>query len=147
MHRLTLVSVGKVKTKWIEEGCTLYRDRLKHTCLFKEQIIAAGNEEDEQKKILETMKKTDDFLVVLDEKGSLKTSQELSTLISKKRDEGRHIALFIGGAYGLSDAIRAEADLLLSLSPLTFPHELAKLITLEQLFRAESIRTGSGYHH
>jgi 23S rRNA (pseudouridine1915-N3)-methyltransferase len=147
MHRLTLVSIGKVKTVWIEEGCSLYRDRLKHTCAFSEHIIPAGNEKEEHKKMLSYIEQSSDFCIALDERGALKTSQELSLLITQKRDEGRHITLCIGGAYGLSDAIRKEADLVLSLSPLTFPHELAKLLTLEQLFRAESIRTGSGYHH
>ena len=86
-------------------------------------------------------------IVVLDERGKELMSEDFARFIEDERDIGTPITFVIGGAYGLDDTIRSKAQLVLSLGKMTFPHELAKLLLLEQLFRADSILRRSGYHH
>ncbi len=109
--------------------------------------MGAGNEQEERKKILETLEKTDGVIVALDDKGKEFSSPEFASWIGKQRDAGQSVTFVLGGAYGLDDQIRAKATLVLSLSRMTLPHELCKLVFLEQLYRAHSILAGSGYHH
>ena len=105
-----------------------------------------GTVENEGQRILETIEKRREAkLYALAEEGkgmeSRAFSKELTAL------EGRPIIFVIGGAYGLARVVKARADVLLSLSPMTFTHEMARYILSEQLFRADAIRRGSGYHH
>jgi 23S rRNA (pseudouridine1915-N3)-methyltransferase len=147
MHRIRLVSVGKIKTPWITDGCALYTERLRHSCEFLEQVIGSSSQAEEQEKVLSALEKIGGVIVVLDERGKEKTSAEFASWIGKQRDIGTEVTFVIGGAYGLSDAIRSKATLVLSLSKMTLPHELCKLFFLEQLFRAHAILAGTGYHH
>ncbi len=147
MHRVRLLTVGKIKTSWIAEGCELYVERLRHSCEYLEQVLGSGSAIEEQDKILAALEKIDGKIVVLDERGKNLKSVEFASWIGKQRDLGEEITFVIGGAYGLDDRIRAKADLVLSMSSMTLPHELCKLFFLEQLFRAHSILAGTGYHH
>ncbi len=147
LHRLTLLSVGKIKTPWIAEGCDMFTERISHSCDFSERILNAGESDEEHKKILEALEKTSGTIVLLDETGKQQTSKEFAQWIQKKRDIGEPITFILGGAYGVNDAIKAKAMMTLSLSSMTFPHELAKLVFLEQLYRAHTIIEGRGYHH
>jgi 23S rRNA (pseudouridine1915-N3)-methyltransferase len=79
------------------------------------------------------------------EEGGTRSSQQLADELQALR--GRPAVFIIGGAYGLSDAVKQRADVLLSLSPFTFTHEIARMLLCEQLYRAVSIQTGSKYHH
>jgi 23S rRNA (pseudouridine1915-N3)-methyltransferase len=88
------------------------------------------------------------FTVVLDERGRNLTSEELSALLGRRMVEGTgEMALVLGGAYGLSDAVRARGDIILSLSPMTFTHQMARLILLEQVYRALTILRNEPYHN
>jgi 23S rRNA (pseudouridine1915-N3)-methyltransferase len=107
----------------------------------------AQQREEESDRILEALKKSEGKIWVLDEKGSEFTSVDFSKKIGECRDRGESITFVIGGAYGLSDAVRKRADKIIALSAMTFPHELCRLVFLEQLYRAISILAGSGYHH
>lgn len=147
MQRIALITVGKIKTSWIKEGCDLYADRLKEFAKMDLRIIEAGDPKMEQQKIMKAMEGSESIIVALDETGKDHSSIEFSKLIGTQRDAGRPITFVIGGAYGLSDEIRSSADIVLRLSSMTFPHELCQLIFLEQLYRAFSILKGSGYHH
>jgi 23S rRNA (pseudouridine1915-N3)-methyltransferase len=147
MHKITLLTVGKVKTSWISEGCSLYMERLERACDLTERVLGAGNEKEERVKILEALSKIDGVIVALDDKGKQLSSPEFAQWIGKQKDNGQSVTFVIGGAYGLDDAIRAKATLVLSLGKMTLPHELCKLVFLEQLFRAHSILAGTGYHH
>lgn len=84
--------------------------------------------------------------IVLDERGKSCTSLELSQCMARWRASGQDVAFVIGGADGTSAALKQEADLLWSLSPLTLPHGLARIVLAEQLFRAASILSGHPYH-
>jgi 23S rRNA (pseudouridine1915-N3)-methyltransferase len=85
-------------------------------------------------------------LFVCDERGETLTSQQFAELIGKARDNARDVAFVIGGAYGLSDDVRARAGRVLQLAPFTVPHEMARLILTEQLYRAGTILRGEPYH-
>ncbi|MDD5055944.1 MAG: 23S rRNA (pseudouridine(1915)-N(3))-methyltransferase RlmH [Candidatus Peribacteraceae bacterium] len=147
MHHISLLSVGKIKTPWIADGCTMFIDRLKKQCDFSERILNAGTKEEENERLLAALEKIDGVIVVLDERGKEFLSTEFASWIGKKRDCGDPVTFVLGGAFGLDDRIRSKAQLVLSLSRMTFPHELCKLVFLEQLYRAQSILAGSGYHH
>jgi len=142
-----LLSVGKVKTSWIKEGCAVYEERLGHSCDFSERIVSAGDEKEERQKILDTLEKTAGVIVALDDKGKEFPSTEFASWIGKQKNVGQSVTFVLGGAYGLDDRIRAKATLVLSLSRMTLPHELCKLVFLEQLYRAHSILAGGAYHH
>ncbi len=147
MHKITLLSVGKVKTPWIKDGCEVFTERLGHFCDLTERVLSAGDEKEERQKILDALEKTTGVIVALDDKGKEFSSTEFASWIGKQRDNGQSITFVLGGAYGLDDRIRAKATLVLSLSRMTLPHELCKLVFLEQLYRAHAILAGSGYHH
>ncbi len=85
-------------------------------------------------------------LLVCDELGDRLTSGEFSNLLTGARDRAKDIAIVIGGAFGLSDAVRARATRALQLAPWTLPHELARLVLAEQLYRAGTIARGEPYH-
>lgn len=88
----------------------------------------------------------DNFLIVLDAAGENLSSEEFATRIGKLEDMGTRVTVLIGGAHGLTDEIKANANLVLSLSKMTTTHDLAHLFFLEQLFRAFSIQKGTDYH-
>lgn len=147
MHCLTLLSVGKIKTSWITEGCELYIDRLKHSCDFSEKILSAGTKEEENDRVLKALEKVEGLIVVLSHRGKEHSSEEFASFIAKQRDIGKSVTFVISGAYGSDDRVLGKAHVVLSLSRMTLPHELCKLFFLEQLFRAHAILAGTGYHH
>lgn len=146
MQKITLLTIGKVKTPWISEGCQVYIDRLQHSFNFTERILGASTQEEEEQKLAEALEGIDGTICILDAAGKEYSSEEFSSLIAKEKDAGRPMTFVIGGAYGLSSAFKKNRTLL-SLGKMTFPHEITKLLLLEQLFRAEAIRMKSGYHH
>lgn len=86
------------------------------------------------------------FLICLDSRGRTLSSEDFAALLGRLGGEGREIAFVIGGAEGLDPALRDEADCLLSLGPMTWPHLLVRVLLAEQLFRAQAILTGHPYH-
>jgi 23S rRNA (pseudouridine1915-N3)-methyltransferase len=125
----------------------MFIDRLEKQCDFSERILNARTKEEENERLLAALEKIDGVIVVLDDRGKEFLSTEFATWIGRKRDIGDSITFVLGGAFGLDDRVRSKATLVLSLSRMTFPHELCKLVFLEQLYRAQSIMAGSGYHH
>ena len=90
----------------------------------------------------------EDYLVLLDEKGKSLTSEAFSGLIVQRTNDSiKNLIFLIGGAYGVSDAVKQRANFTWSLSPLVFPHQLVRLILAEQLYRACSIMKNEQYHH
>lgn len=147
MQRLSLLSVGKIKTSWISEGCALYTERLRRSCDLIERVLGSGTREEENDKILQSLEKSNDVIVVLDETGKNFSSAEFASWLGKERDRGSSVTFVLGGAYGLTEAVQKKGTLVLSLGRMTLPHELCKLVFLEQLYRAHAILSGSGYHH
>ncbi len=147
MQSITLLSVGKVKTPWIADGIDFYLSRLAPLARFERVVLRPGAPEEESARMTEAMTKREGTKIVLDETGKAMTSADLAAFVGRERDGGLPLVFAIGGAYGFSDDVRKAADLLLSLSSMTFPHELAQLVFTEQLYRAHAILAGSGYHH
>jgi len=107
----------------------------------------AKQREEESQRLLALLQEQDGDVWVLDESGKELSSQEFAAALTCVRDLGTKLTFVLGGAYGLSNAIRSRADRIIALSRMTFPHELCQLIFLEQLYRALQIQKGSGYHH
>lgn len=142
--RIRILAVGKVRKGWVREGIELYRKRLPGLAIVE---LRDATPEREAAAIRAELRR-DEQLVVLSEEGQTLGSRALAARLSALQTNGEasRLAFAIGGADGLEPALRAEASWRLSLSPLTFPHELARLLLLEQLYRAQSILQGGPYH-
>ena len=150
---LLLLFVGKTKEGFLKEGIRKYKTLVGHYLPLEIREIkgAASKEkqtaiEEEADGILSRILPTD-FLIVLDERGKEFDSVSFSKELGKLTETGRRIVFVPGGPFGLSDRVRKRADLLLSLSKLTFTHEMARLTLLEQLYRALTIIKGKAYHY
>jgi 23S rRNA (pseudouridine1915-N3)-methyltransferase len=154
--KITIISVGRVRQSFVKDGEAEYIKRLQATPLalnFVELGIEAPDslspEEAKEREAVELLKKLTAFdcIVVLDERGKQLASKEFANLIEKQMSAGtRAVAFVIGGAYGLSEKIRQRASYVLSLSDLTFPHQLTRLVLVEQIYRAHTLIKGIGYH-
>ena len=138
--RIRLIAVGKVRKSWIREGIALLLKRLPGLSILE---LRDGGMEREAGAVLLAIK-PDEQLVVLSEEGECLTSVKFAKKLSQLGSE--RLAFVIGGAGGIDASLKAKAAWRLSLSPMTFPHELARLILLEQLYRAQSILQGGPYH-
>ncbi len=149
--KLTFLSVGKDRSGLFAPGVDEYSKRLTHT--HKVQLVelpesrASGQKakEEEGAALLKKLGPRD-ALVALDERGKLLSSVDLAKWLGRQQDSGRDVAFVIGGDEGLSDEVRARATLVLSLSAMTLPHRLARLVLVEQVYRAFSILRGEPYH-
>lgn len=153
-----ILCVGKLKEKWQQEGCAEYLKRLsrygKYEIIQLDDLREPENASPAQiKQIIEkegkallARLKPNDRVVALCVKAPAPDSVKLSETMQQWSGDGRRIVLVIGGSNGLSDEVIARADNKLSFSNLTFPHGLMRVILLEQLYRAERIRTGEKYH-
>jgi 23S rRNA (pseudouridine1915-N3)-methyltransferase len=138
--RCRIIAIGKVRKTWVQEGIELYRKRLPGLTIVE---LRDGNPEKEAESIRQTLR-SDEWPVMLMEQGETLTSISFS---ERLRNLGsQRLAFVIGGADGLTAELKALAHWKLSLSPMTFPHELARLLLIEQLFRAQAIQQGSPYH-
>lgn len=155
MRRIRFIWIGKLKKEWWQNAADEYLRRIQpqlpcETIIIKDapaHLDTPAKKTWEGAKILEKIG-PHDFPVVLDEHGKTMTSPTLSTkLTTWTEDPATAPCFIIGGAYGLSDEVLAASRAKLSLSPMTFPHELARVILLEQVYRALSIAKGSPYHH
>jgi 23S rRNA (pseudouridine1915-N3)-methyltransferase len=154
MQRVIVLAVGKIKTSWIEEGSVEYAKRLGRDVALEIVEIPASKErdpnrqkEDESERLLNAMKKMKGETYLLDERGERMRSVEIADLLTHARDGGKTLVFVIGGAYGLTAHLRAAARGSIRMSDMTFPHELSRLLLLEQLYRGIEIAKGSGYHH
>lgn len=152
--RIRLILVGRSERGHVADGLKHYLDRVRRMEALEEVLIPdagkgepAWQQRTESERILAALR-PGERVVVLDERGGLLTSPQFAQRIGIWRDQGvRDIAFVIGGAYGMTDALRQRADLVLSLSPMVFPHQLVRVLFAEQLYRALSILKGTGYHH
>ncbi len=146
MFRYTIIAIGKMKNRSLSALCDDFSKRLKRQGNFELVELKDGDVASEGQRILEALAKRSDARVyALGEEGTTRKSQTLADELYAL--QGRPAVFIIGGAYGLSDAVKQRADALLALSPLTFTHEIARMLLCEQLYRAVSIQTGSKYHH
>ena len=159
MFEITLITVGKLKEKFYLSAAAEYEKRLKGYCQFKllelpevrlpdnpsPAEIQAGLEK-EAEQILAKIPKGAWFCTMTPE-GKMLSSEALAEQIRKVKLSGKSSACFlIGSSFGISQRVKDKADFKLSMSPMTFPHHLARIMVLEQLYRAEAIQAGSKYH-
>ena len=154
--KIELWVIGKTAFKYLDEGVGVYEKRLRHYTSFDLVVIAdvknppLSTEQLKMKEgdlILNRLTK-DDFLVLLDESGKSWTSVEFSQFIEKQQlTSTKRLVFQIGGAYGFSQAVYDRAHLKLSLSKMTFSHQMIRLFFTEQLYRAFTILKGEKYHN
>lgn len=155
--KITLLTVGKTDVKWVRDGLELYVSRLKHYIPFELQEIpelknvsALSREQIKQKEgelILKNIRPSD-VVILLDEHGKEYRSMELASDLERRISlDCKDIVYVIGGAYGFSDDVYARCNSKLSLSKMTFSHQMVRTIFAEQLYRAFTIMRGEPYHH
>jgi len=140
ISRYKVIAIGKIKKIWIQEGIEVYLKRLPGLEVIE---IKDSTQTKEERTIKEIIKKNN-TLVTLNENGQSFTSKQLA--IKLLNSHNQNITFAIGGASGLSSSLNSSASWQLSLSPLTFPHEIARLLLIEQLYRANTITQGGPYH-
>jgi 23S rRNA (pseudouridine1915-N3)-methyltransferase len=146
MYRYTVIAVGRMKSRPLAALCGDYVKRLRRAGSFQQIELKDSDVETEGQRILEALEKRRDARVyALAEEGSNRNSTQLAHELAAL--QGQQAIFIVGGAFGMSNAVKERADVLFSLSPLTFTHEMARMLLCEQLYRAVSIQTGSKYHH
>lgn len=156
--KILLMAVGRTTSEIMRRGIDLYKDRLKYydapvEIKIIEDIKGAKSLTQQRQKELEGESilrnvTPSDRVVLLDENGREFTSREFAAFVDKQMVSGvKRLVFVVGGHYGFSDAVYARADSKLSLSRMTFNHEMVRLFFIEQLYRAMTIRRGEPYHH
>lgn len=156
--KILLMAVGRTTSEIMRRGIDLYKDRLKYydapvEIKIIEDIKGAKSLTQQRQKELEGDSilrnvTPSDRVVLLDENGREFTSREFAAFVDKQMVSGvKRLVFVVGGPYGFSDAVYARADSKLSLSRMTFNHEMVRLFFIEQLYRAMTIRRGEPYHH
>ena len=149
---LHILAIGKKHESWVLEGIERYQKRLKAPFLAEWILVAHSSldglraRQDESERILSRLDAYD-FIILLDERGKELDSPTFAGVLKQELDRSQKVLIIIGGAFGVTDALRDRAHLVWSLSPLVFPHQLVRLILVEQLYRAQQITLGGSYHH
>jgi 23S rRNA (pseudouridine1915-N3)-methyltransferase len=148
--RYQIIAVGQLKRSFLAEGCDFYLGRLKNYAKTELLEVEAKGKGVKEAKRLEgdaLLRAASGYLICLDEQGEQLSSKALADRLNHLELKGiSTISLLLGGAAGHSEQLKQQAQALWSLSRLTLPHELARLVLLEQLYRAETIRAGHPYH-
>lgn len=153
--KLVLIQVGKTDASYLQTGIAEYEKRLPHYGPFElitiPDVKKVKDEQDQKKKegaaILSKIQ-GGDFVVLLDENGKHLTSRKLSDFLQKKMNESlKRLVFVIGGPYGFSEEVYQAGQMKLSLSAMTFSHQMVRLFFLEQLYRAQTILRNEPYHH
>lgn len=154
--KIKAIFVGRLQDRYLKDGIETYRDRISRYApidlieVEDEAVTAKADavriKEREGERILKKVS-PGSVLVALDERGKGLSSEGLADFIKKAMDAGKkEISFSVGGSLGLGEKVKEEADLILSLSPMTFTHQMVRLILLEQIYRAFTIIKGEPYH-
>lgn len=150
---ISIIAIGKRHDALLQKAIEDYQKRLKtpfdvqwllllpHSSLEGEQA-----RKEESKRLLEKVN-PDDYLILLDEKGQLFNNSQLEKALSTPLQSSKKVFCIIGGAYGVDETVRRRANIVWSLSPLVLPHQLVRLVLIEQLYRSYTIASGHPYHH
>lgn len=157
--KIRIVAVGKLKEKYLREGVAEYEKRLAPFASVelretREEYMAENPSEAQRQQTLAKegerllrLVPEKSFLIVLDVKGKLLSSEALAKELASRALQGQSdLTFLIGGAFGLSEAVRERADLRISFSPMTFTHQMVRLLLYEQIYRAFKINRGEKYH-
>lgn len=149
---ITVLAVGKKHESWVAEGVARYEKRLKKpyditwTLLPHATLDTEAARREESARLLQKIQPTD-YVILLDETGTIVDSPDFSRRLRQPLEQARRVVCVIGGAYGVDKTLHDRADFVWSLSRLVFPHQLVRLILVEQLYRAQEIDAGNPYHH
>ncbi len=151
MAEVRLLTVEQKSPSWVQDACSDYLPRFRHHFRLKIEEIPLSRRGGMDAQIEYTRKllnriRPNDFLVLLDERGLAYTTLELANKLTQWELIDRSLVFAIGGADGWCSDARNRADSLWSLSKLVFPNQLARVIVVEQLYRADSVRQGHPYH-
>ena len=159
MFEITLITVGKLKEKFYISAAEEYAKRMKGYCSFQilelpesrlsedpsPAEIQAGL--DKEAALIQAKIPKNAWFCILTPEGKLLSSEQLADKMAQIKLSGKSSACFlIGSSFGIAQKVKDQADFKLSMSPMTFPHHLARVMVLEQLYRAEAIQAGSKYH-
>ena len=150
--QVVILAVGRKLSPEAQKMSDEYDKRLQHWADLQLRLIApsksnaAGVVEDESKRIMAAIK-PDDYVIVLDERGVQYQNVQFANHLAKIQEYLKRTVIVIGGAYGVSDELRDRAQMVWSLSALVFPHELVRIIVIEQLYRSFAILRNHPYHH
>ncbi|WP_149912572.1 23S rRNA (pseudouridine(1915)-N(3))-methyltransferase RlmH [Sphingobacterium cavernae] len=155
--KITLVCIGKTDDKYIQEGIDKYNKRLKHYITFNIVVLpdvknvknlSQSQQKEKEAELFNKHIQNTDYVVLLDERGKEYSSIEFSCFLEKKMIASvQHIVFLVGGPYGFSEEIKQRANSLVSLSKMTFSHQMVRLFFVEQIYRAYTIMKGEPYHH
>ena len=158
MAQVTLITVGTLKESYLVEATTEYKKRLSTLARFEEISLKEEriNDEDDATAVASALSAEGErilsripegaYVIALCVEGKMMDSPALAAAIGNAVDRSGKLCLVIGSSHGLSPAVKARADLRLSLSPLTFPHQLARVLVMETLYRSFAILAGKKYH-
>ena len=153
--KVVVLGIGKTNEKYLEEGVSIFEKRLKHYTNFEMKLVpdvkkyvnASDLLEKEGEAFLQYIEK-EDFLILCDERGKRMTSVGLADFLEKQQvNATRRLVFLIGGAFGIGNNLRERADFLMSLSDLTFSHQMIRLFLVEQIYRAFTIIRNEKYHN
>ncbi len=155
--KFQIITIGKKHDKNIEDFISDFEKRIKANFDLSWTIIASQDDSNKERqkekegiKIIEILEKENknNFIILLDEKGKEKSTLELSNIFEEKMNIGIDKIIFIiGGAFGINERVKEKANLVMSLSKLVFPHQLVRVILVEQIYRCISIFKNGKYHH
>lgn len=154
--KIRLLTLGKTADSWAREGIDVFEKRLKHYCTFSiDEFVVPGlkglNQEQQKAaegKFIMSKIAAGERLVLLDENGTTFSSEKFAEWISKQQISGVKTVVFVvGGPFGFSDEVYKAASGKISLSSMTFTHQMVRLFFTEQLYRAYTILKGEKYHH
>lgn len=155
--KFQIITIGKKHDKNIEDFISDFEKRIKANFDLSWTIIASQDDSNKERqkekegiKTIEILEKENknNFIILLDEKGKEKSTLELSNIFEEKMNTGiGKIIFIIGGAFGINERVKEKANLVMSLSKLVFPHQLVRVILVEQIYRCISIFKNGKYHH
>ena len=148
---IRIVAVGKKHESWVAEGIERYEKRLKRPFTTEWVLLphsardGDSARQEESERVLSRIP-SDDWVVLLDERGKMLSSPNLSATLLSPLESSKNVTVIIGGAYGVDASVHQRANIVWSLSPLVFPHQLVRLILVEQVYRAQESAGGGPYH-
>lgn len=155
--QITIIAIGKTDSKELTQLISMYEKRLAHYVKFKFEVIpdlknsknlSEKLQKEKEGELILKQLHSSDILIVMDEKGKQLTSLDFSQFLQKKMNSGiKNLVLVIGGPYGFSEAVYKRANGQLSLSKMTFSHQMVRLFLIEQLYRGFTILRNEPYHH
>lgn len=149
---INIIAIGRKHESWLVEAVERYEKRLRAPFDIKWEFIPPSKQkgpkarDEESERIIKALNKSQSVFI-LDERGKLLDSPTLSKKLEETLHHSSRITIVIGGAYGINDDLRKRADFTWSLSPLVFPHQLVRLILIEQIYRSQTIVNSTPYHN